>query len=159
MILEDVQHYLCFNQQLVHCHAHFNEFHPATFKQLNVAECLLVISVFTGVTPIMINNILLFGFEGYISVTWNDMTLTWSSLVTLNFSILTFLEGLLLWSVDKSNYWTIPVLDSIASILLLINCRATINTCFVINCTTSWKRQSSRKWGLFELCICSRLLN
>jgi len=25
----------------------FNEFHPATSKQLNVAECLLVISVFT----------------------------------------------------------------------------------------------------------------
>ena len=100
----------------------FNEFHPAISKQLNVAECLLVISVFTGVILIMVTNILLFGLEGYTSVTWNDMALAWLPLVILDFLILAFLGGLLLWSTDKSNYWTIPVLGLIASILLLINC-------------------------------------
>ena len=113
----------------------FNEFHPATSKQLNVAECLLVISVFTGVISIMVTNILLFGFEGYTSVTCNDMALAWSPLVILDFSILAFLGGLLLWSTDKSNYWTIPVLGSLASILLLINCWAAINTYFIMSRT------------------------
>lgn len=115
----------------------FNEFHPATSKQLNVAECLPVISVFTGVTSIMVTNILFFGFEGYTSVTWNDIALAWSPLVTLDFSILAFLGGLLLWSADKGNYWTFLLLGSIASILLLTNCWAAINTYFAINRTAS----------------------
>lgn len=46
-----------------------NEFHPATSKQVNVAERLLVISVFAGLTPIMIASTLLLDFEGYTSVT------------------------------------------------------------------------------------------
>ena len=79
----------------------FNEFHPATSKQLNVAECLLVISVCTGVTSIMVTNILLFGFKGYSNVTWNDMALAWSPLITLDVSILAFLGGLLLWSAIR----------------------------------------------------------
>ena len=85
----------------------------------------------------MITNIFVFGFEGYTSVTWNDMALAWSPLVTLDFSILAFLGSLLLWSADKSNYWTIPVLGLIASILLLIICWAAINTYFVTNRTAS----------------------
>jgi len=85
----------------------------------------------------MVTNILLFGFEGYHSMTWNDMALAWSPLVILDFSILAFLGGLLLWSADKSEYRTTPVLGSIASILFLINCWAAINTYFVTNRTAS----------------------
>ena len=113
----------------------FNEFHPAASKQLSVAGCLLVISVFTGVTSIIVTTILLFGFEGKNSVTWNDIALAWLALVTLDFSILAFLGGLLLWSADQNSHWTIPVFGSIVGLLFLTNCWAAVNTYLVTNRT------------------------
>ena len=112
----------------------FNEFHPATSEQLRVAKSLLVISVLTSVTSIMVTSILLFGFEGYESMTWNDQILAWTPLATLDCSIFAFLVGLLLWCADN-NDWCIPVFGSIASILLLIICWAAINTYSIVSRT------------------------
>jgi hypothetical protein len=112
----------------------FNEFHPAASEQLRVAESLLVISISASVTSIMVTSILLFGFEGYESVTWNDQTLAWAPLITLDSSVVAFIMGLLLWSAD-SNDWRIPVFGSAASILLLIISWAAINTYSIMSRT------------------------
>lgn len=111
------------------------EFQPTTSEQLHVAEGLFVISVLTSVTSIMVTSILLFGFKGYERVTWNDLTLAWAPLVTLDCSIFAFLVGLLLWSAERKTYWCIPVFGSIASILLLIICWAAINTYSIMSRT------------------------
>ena len=112
----------------------FNEFHPATSEQLLFAKSLLVISVLTSVTSIMVTSILLFGFEGYESVTWNDQILAWAPLATLDCSIFAFLGGLLLWCADSNDRY-IPVFGSIASVLLLITCWAAVNTYSIVSRT------------------------
>ncbi len=111
----------------------FNEFHPATSEHLRFAESLLVISISTSVTSIMLTSILLFGFEGYESVTWNDLALAWVPLVTLDCSIFAFLVGMLLWCAERNDYWRIPVFGSIASMLVLIICWAAINTYSIVS--------------------------
>ena len=113
----------------------FHEFHPVTSQQLLFAESLLVISILTGVTSVTVSAILLFGFEGHKSATWNDLALAWAPLVTLDCSIFAFLGGLLLWCTDRKQNWCIPIFGSVASILLMIICWAAINTYLIVKRT------------------------
>ena len=117
----------------------FNEFHPATSEQLLAAGSLLVISILSSVTSVTISTILLFGFEGHESATWNDIALAWVPLVTLDCSIFTFLASLLLWYMDSKENWCITVFGSVASILLLIICWASINTYLIVKRTGGLK--------------------
>ena len=119
----------------------FHEFHPVTSHQLLFAGSLLVISILTGVTSVIVNTILHFGFEGYESVTWNDLALAWTPLVTLDCSVFAFLGGLLLWCTDRQENWCIPVFGSVASILLLIICWAAINTYLIVKRTGGLKER------------------
>jgi hypothetical protein len=116
----------------------FNEFHPAFSKRLRVAESLLVISISASVTSIVVTTILLFGFEGYERVTWNDMILACTPLITLDCSVLAFIMGLLLWSAD-SNAWRITVFGSAASILIIP--WAAINTYSIMSRTGGPKKE------------------
>ena len=119
----------------------FNEFHPATSEQLLFAGSLLVISILSSVTSVTISTILLFGFEGHESATWNDITLAWVPLVTLDCSIFAFLASLLLWYTDSKENWCIPVFGSVASILLLIICWASLNTYLIVKRTGGLKER------------------
>ena len=119
----------------------FNEFHPAISTQLLFAGSLLVISILTSVISVIVSTILLFGFEGHESATWNDIALAWAPLVTLDCSIFAFLGGLLLWCTDRKEDWCIPVFGSVASILLLIICWASINTYLIVKRTDGLKER------------------
>ena len=116
----------------------FNEFYPTTSKQLLFAGSLLVISILSGVTSVIVSTILLFGFEGYENATWNDIALAWTPLVTLDCSIFTFLMGLLLWFTDSKENWYITIFGSVASMLFLIICWASINTYLIVKRTVIW---------------------
>ena len=119
----------------------FNEFHPGTSEQLLFAGSLLVISIVSGVTSVIVNTILLFGFEGYENATWNDIALAWAPLVTLDCSIFAFLGGLLLWFTDGKENWCIPVFGSVASMLFLVTCWASIKTYLIVKRTGGLKER------------------
>ena len=119
----------------------FNEFHPAISKQLLFASSLLVVSILSSVTSVTVSTILLFGFEGYKSATWSDIVLAWAPLITLDCSIFAFLGGLLLWCMDNKENWCISVFGSVAGILLLIICWASINTYLIVKRTGGLKEK------------------
>ena len=65
----------------------------------------------------MLGTMLLFGFEGYETVTRRDFVLAWTPLITLDLSIFAFVAGLLLWYAEKTQGSEDKVFNSLASAL------------------------------------------
>lgn len=63
----------------------------------------------------MLGTMLLFGFEGYETLTRRDFTLALTPLVTLALSIFTFFGGLLLWFVEKNGAMGSSLFGSLVS--------------------------------------------
>lgn len=53
----------------------------------------------------MLGTMLLFRFEGYENASRKELALAWSPLVILDWSILSFLIGLVVWYIDKNTGW------------------------------------------------------
>ena len=68
----------------------------------------------------MLGTMLLFGFEGYETVTRKDFMLAWAPLVTLDLSIFAFVGGLVLWYAEKNDDSESKVFSSLASGLVSI---------------------------------------
>ena len=83
----------------------FNEFHPSSTARSHAAEGFLVSSASTGVLAVMLATMLLFRFEGHSSATRQDLALAWTPLIILDWSILAFVVGLLLWYAEKNEQW------------------------------------------------------
>ena len=82
----------------------FQEFHPTTTELQRAAEGFFVSSTSTAVISAMLATMLLFRFEAYEEATRKELLLAWSPLVILDWSILSFLGGLLCWYKDKVRY-------------------------------------------------------
>ena len=79
----------------------FPEFHPTTTNLQRAAEGFFLSSTSTAVIAAMLATMLLFRFEEYEEATWKELLLAWSPLALLDWSILSFLCGLLCWYKDK----------------------------------------------------------
>ena len=99
----------------------FDEFHPTTSWQSQAAEGFLVSSASTGVISIMLATMLLFRFEGHGTATRKDLALVWASLVALDWSIIAFVVGLLLWYREKNDRWTTIVGLQTGTLLLFVS--------------------------------------
>ena len=53
----------------------------------------------------MLSMMLLFRFEGHKTATCKDLAIAWSTPVLLDWAIVHFLLGLILWYADKSDRW------------------------------------------------------
>jgi len=53
----------------------------------------------------MLGTMLLFRFQGRESASHKELAIAWSPLIILDWSILTFLVGIVVWYVDKNNGW------------------------------------------------------
>ena len=58
---------------------------------------------------------LLFGFEGYETVTRRDFMLAWTPLIALDLSIFVFMAGLLLWYTERTQGSEDKIFNSLAS--------------------------------------------
>ena len=83
----------------------FDEFHPTTSGQIQAAEGFLVSSAVTSVISIMLATMLLFRFEGHETATRKELALVWAPLVALDWAIVAFVVGLLLWYGEKNDTW------------------------------------------------------
>lgn len=67
-------------------------------------------------------------FQGQEAATRKDYALAWLPLVTLDWSIVAFLVGLLLWYGEKSNTWRTVIVGSQTAALLAFVCRVVHET-------------------------------
>ena len=88
----------------------FDEFHPTTSGQIQAAEGFLVSSALTSVISIMLATMLLFRFEGHETATRKELALVWVPLVALDWAIVAFIVGLLLWYGEKNDAWRTTIL-------------------------------------------------
>jgi hypothetical protein len=79
-----------------------NEFYPCTTSIARSAEAFLCSSAMCAVISAMLSTMLLFRFEGHKTATRKELAIAWSPLVLLDWVILEFLFGLMLWYADKS---------------------------------------------------------
>ena len=100
----------------------FNEFHPTTSDQLRAAEGFLVSSSSASVIAGMLATMLPFRFEGHEAATGTDYVLAWLPLVFLDWSIVAFLVGLLLWYGKKSDRMAVSFISSQTATMLLFVC-------------------------------------
>ncbi len=104
----------------------FDEFHPTISGQSRAAEGFMVSSASTSVISIMLATMFLFRFEGHDEATRQDLALAWVPLVLLDWSIIAFLVGLLLWYGEKNNVWRTVVVGSQTGVCLLFTCWAAV---------------------------------
>ena len=103
----------------------FDEFHPTTSGQLQAAEGFLVSSAVTSVISIMLATMLLFRFEGHDTATRKELALVWIPLVLLDWAIVAFVVGLLLWYGEKNDIWRTTVLGvQTGALLAFVSCAA-----------------------------------
>lgn len=100
----------------------YNEFHPTMSARTRVAEGFLVSSASTSVISGMLATMLRFRFEDQDSATRKEYALAWAPLVVLDWSIVAFLIGLLLWYGDKSNAWRTALVGLQTAALLAFTC-------------------------------------
>lgn len=100
----------------------FNEFHPTISSPMRAAEGFLVSSASSSVIAGMLATMLPFRFQGQEAATRKDYLLAWSPLVLLDWSIVAFLVGLLLWYGEKSNGWRIALVGSQTALMLVFVC-------------------------------------
>ncbi len=93
----------------------FSEFHPTNSHRSRLAEGLLIGSIIVSISSVLLGTMLLFGFEGYETLTRRDFTLALTPLVTLALSIFTFIGGLLLWFMEKNGAMGSSFFGSLAS--------------------------------------------
>ncbi|KAF2787135.1 hypothetical protein K505DRAFT_288497 [Melanomma pulvis-pyrius CBS 109.77] len=96
----------------------FDEFHPTQSGLVRAAEGLLCSSAFSSVTSVMTSTMLLFKFEGRESATRKDLAIAWTPLVLLDFAIVEYLFGLVLWYSGKNNEWRTALISSQLAFLL-----------------------------------------
>lgn len=77
-------------------------------------EGLLIGSTVVSIISVMLGTMLLFGFEGYETLTRREFTLVLSPIMTLALSVTGFLGGLLLWFREKNEALGSSVLGSLA---------------------------------------------
>ncbi|KAK6419455.1 hypothetical protein LTR95_017058 [Oleoguttula sp. CCFEE 5521] len=77
----------------------FPEFHPIDNDLLRVAEGFFISSTSTAVIAAMVGTMLLFRYEGYQEATRKDLILAWTPLIILDWSIVSFLGGIITWYV------------------------------------------------------------
>lgn len=53
----------------------------------------------------MLGTMLLFRFQGRENASHKELAIAWSPLIILDWSILTFLVGIVVWYVDKNDGW------------------------------------------------------
>lgn len=90
----------------------FDEFHRTTSSQARAAEGSLVSSGSTSIISVMLATKLLFHNEGYETATRKDFTLVWVPLITLGWSIVAFLLGLLLWYGTKNDSLVVKIVGA-----------------------------------------------
>ena len=100
----------------------FSEFHPTLSSQARAAEGFLVSSASTSVIAGMLATMLPFRFEGQEAATRKDYVLAWLPLAILDWSIVAFLVGLLLWYGEKSNAWRTTFIGTQTAALLAFVC-------------------------------------
>lgn len=61
---------------------------------------------------------LLFKFEGQDTATRKDLTVAWTPLVLLDFAIVEYLFGMVLWYAEKNNEWRTAMISSQLAFLL-----------------------------------------
>lgn len=99
----------------------FPEFHPTQSDAARAAEGLLCSSAVTAVVAIMLSITLLFRFEGVEKASRSELALAWLPLVLMDFAIVEFLLGLVLWYVGKNNSWRNALMGSQLAFLLLVS--------------------------------------
>ena len=104
----------------------YNEFHPTVSARTRVAEGFLVSSLSTSVISGMLATMLRFRFEDQDSATVKEYALAWTPLIVLDWSIVSFLIGLLLWYGDKSNVWRTALVGLQTAALLAFSCGVAI---------------------------------
>jgi len=67
----------------------------------------------------MLGTMLLFWYEGYDSATRKDLALAWVPLVTLDWAIVAYVMGLLLWYGEKNGGWRTALVGGQTGGLLL----------------------------------------
>ncbi len=104
----------------------FNEFHPTTSGQSEAAEGFLVSSAVTSVISIMLATMLLFRYEGFETATRKDLALVWVPLIALDWAIVAFVVGLLLWYGEKNDMWRTTIIGLQTGALLAFVCWAAV---------------------------------
>jgi len=98
----------------------FNEFHPCKTSMSRSAEAFLCTSAMTAVVAAMLATMLLFRFEGHETPTRKELAIAWSPLVLLDWAIVEFLVGLMLWYANKADGWRSSLVAVSISILLAL---------------------------------------
>nr|OQO21672.1 hypothetical protein B0A51_10546 [Rachicladosporium sp. CCFEE 5018] len=97
----------------------FPEFHPADSNILRVAEGFFVSSTSTAVIAAMVGTMLLFRYDGHQEATLRDLILAWTPLIILDWSIISFLGGIILWYVAQNPDFRSWLVGSSTGLLLL----------------------------------------
>ena len=80
----------------------------------------------------MLGTMLLFRFEGYESASRKELAIAWSPLLILDWSILSFLVGLMVWYVDKNSGWRGSVMGATTGMCLAFSTWVSIDMWFAI---------------------------
>jgi len=80
----------------------------------------------------MLGTMLLFRFEGYITASHKDLALAWSPLVILDWSILSFLAGLIVWYKDKNTGWRSSIIGATTGLCLSYTAWVSVDMWFAI---------------------------
>ena len=82
----------------------FDEFHPTIHARARTAEGFLCSSANTSVITVTLATMLMFRFEGQKAAKRKEMMLAWMPLVLLDWAILEFLIGLVLWYTSNNSH-------------------------------------------------------
>jgi len=97
----------------------FPEFHPTQSSLARAAEGFLCSSALTAITSVMLSTMLLFRFEGHETATRKELALAWTPLALLDWAIVEYLLGLVLWYSGKNNRWRTAMMSAQMAVLLV----------------------------------------
>lgn len=74
----------------------------------------------TAVVSAMLATMLLFRFEGHDGPTRKELGIAWLPLILLDWAIIEFLVGLMLWYANKTDRWRYSLVGAGLSVLLAL---------------------------------------
>ena len=98
----------------------FSEFQDSDGSNslINASAGLLTSSAITAVVAVMIATMLLFKFEGYERPRRKDLAIAWIPLILVDFVIVEFLIGVVLWYAAKYATWRAVLMGVQLAVLL-----------------------------------------